>query len=58
MRVGALHQLDGGVGREGRAPREEFVEDRAKRVDVGTLVGRFAAGLLGRNIGGRAVGRG
>src|SRR5688572_5265202 len=40
-----------GVAAEGKAAGEHFVEDDAKRPDVGAPVGRVAFGLLGRHIG-------
>ena len=47
------HLLDRGAGARGRS-REQVVEHRAQRVDVGPLVDRLAPGLLRRHVGGRA----
>jgi len=42
---------DGIVTQEGRAARHHLVENRAKRVEVGTGVQHPAQGLLGRHVG-------
>ncbi len=46
------HALDRGIAAKGVMPREHFVEDRAKRKDVGAVVGGFATDLLGRHVAG------
>jgi len=48
------HDAQRRLGVEWHAARDHFVQHHAERVDVGTVVGAFAANLLGRNVGRRA----
>ena len=45
------HRLDRGVGLERLLPAEHLVEDEAEREDVGTVIDRMRADLLGRHVG-------
>ena len=44
------HAFDRGIAGKGAMPGEHFVEDRAKRKDVGAVVGGFPTNLLRRHV--------